>query len=730
MTLKISQQKIRNFERPLTDNVRQEFVNFLSGHGLEPDPTKPLIDDGSIGRAYIHVGNRRKLVGWYQLWVNQSVPFGRIGDYRISPTEPTATFRPSGAAGNQVSHQLTREQREEIAGLQRQAEIKKAEAYNKAAQRAQSLWENAKPVEKHPYLERKQVLSYGLRQNDQGVLMIPMFDADMTIVGIQYISADGSKKFLTGSKKKGSYFILGSEILKNSKVVNYAEGYATAASYYADFSQPVIVAFDAYNLSPVAEVMFEYFNDRKHVFVADNDPDSNTGEREAIKACQLVRRKHGQADVWMPPSKGDYNDHAIESKSLEGELLPKMLNVEVPADYEFSKSATGRYLNTKENIQGVLMTNGIRVAYNVIKKVMEINIPNMNFINDLREDASLTEIENRCITMGIPHTKVADYLKILAIEYNPVKEWMESRPWDRVSRLQDFLDTIGSSENEKLKEMLMKKWLISCVAAACEKNGVELEGILVLQGAQGLGKTLWFKRLANYDNGWLLEGATLNPSDKDSVKRAISHWIVELGEIASTFKKSDIDQLKAFVTARSDELRLPYDRGFSRYQRRTAFYASVNAREFLTDTSGNRRFWVIPVRTINFNHQINMQQLWAEIKETMYVPGQRNWFLSPDEREMLQDHNEIYRTQSSVEDLILERVRFGSRHTSPVQMTKLLRDLGISNPRMPDFKEAARILHSRGIEPRRSNGKKVYDLDYTREEDEMSGHFGAPRFRG
>ena len=264
----------------------------------------------------------------------------------------------------------------------------------------------------------------------------------------------------------------------------------------------------------------------------------------------------------------------------------------------------------------------------------------------------------------------------------------------------------------------------SCVAAVYEPNGVELEGILVFQGAQGLGKTLWFKRLCNYNNGWLLEGATLNPSDKDSVKRAVSHWIVELGEIESTFKKSDIDQLKAFVTAKTDELRLPYDRAFTTYQRRTAFFASVNAREFLTDSSGNRRFWCISVNEINYNHGINMQQLWAEVKETLYVQGQKNWFLSPDERELLQDSNEGYRTQSSVEDLILQYVDFNGKYTEPVQMTSLLRDLGIANPRMPDFKDAARVLAERGVEPRRTNGKKVYDLDYTKSGDSsLNGNF-------
>jgi hypothetical protein len=52
---------------------------------------------------------------------------------------------------------------------------------------------------------------------------------------------------------------------------------------------------------------------------------------------------------------------------------------------------------------------------------------------------------------------------------------------------------------------------------------LSLKAYWFFQGAQGLGKTLWFKRLANYEEGWLLEGATLNPADKDSVKQAVSH---------------------------------------------------------------------------------------------------------------------------------------------------------------------------------------------------------------
>jgi putative DNA primase/helicase len=181
--------------------------------------------------------------------------------------------------------------------------------------------------------------------------------------------------------------------------------------------------------------------------------------------------------------------------------------------------------------------------------------------------------------------------------------------------------------------------------------------------------------------------------------------------------------LKAFVTKKTDELRLPYDRASTTYQRRTAFYASVNAREFLTDTSGNRRFWVIPVKGIDVNDGVDMQQLWAEVKDTLYRPGQKNWFLSPDERAQLQESNEFYRTQSSVEDLILEHVDFASVDTKPVQMTKLLRDLGVNTPRMADFKDAARILSEHGKEPRRSMGRKIYDLSYT-PVDDSSDQFG------
>ena len=58
-------------------------------------------------------------------------------------------------------------------------------------------------------------------------------------------------------------------------------------------------------------------------------------------------------------------------------------------------------------------------------------------------------------------------------------------------------------------------------------------------------------------------------------------------------------------------------------------------------------------------------------------------------------------------------MNFDGINTKPVQMAKLLTDLGIKAPRMTDYKEASRIMHEHGIKPRKSHGKKIYDVEYT-----------------
>ena len=112
MTLKITRpSKPKNFNTPFTTDHQYQFSQFLAEHGLEPDPKKGLITDGSIGRAYINVGGQRKLVGWCQRWIDQSSPFGRLGASRISAGQPTDYWK----AEKQQKRRKTKGPEEEIA---------------------------------------------------------------------------------------------------------------------------------------------------------------------------------------------------------------------------------------------------------------------------------------------------------------------------------------------------------------------------------------------------------------------------------------------------------------------------------------------------------------------------------------------------------------------------------------------------------------------------------------
>ena len=709
MAIKISSGASKNFQRPLTQDNVSSFINFLESNGLEL--VEPLNEHGR-GKCYSQAeGRDRKPKGWYYCFLHQEFPFGACFDWR-SGDKPIAQW--SADTKGEMSAEAKERAAQAVLEARREYDKELAIQHKQAQQEVLKIWQSSPECTEHPYLTNKNVISHGLRISEgpdyEGYLLIPYRDETKQIVTLSYIPPDGGQKWWhKGAKRKGTWAVIGAHHLKNKpKRINYVEGYATGASWYdyVEQQEPVIITGDANGMKEVPKTFHGWYPEATHVFLADND-ESNTGQEVAEYSANWIKQQNGSAEIKLPEEKGqDFNDAVNQ---LEGELIVKDVPLETThVDFARNKPG-GRIMPTTENYRTLFDQSDIDIRYNVISKEMEIKIPDMEFIHDLSEEAQLAELENRCIQAFVPESRMIKNIPLLAREYNPVKEWIESKPWDGVSRTQDLLNTI-QAEDEDLKNILMSKWLMGCAAVGCQEKGANLEGVLIFQGKQAIGKTSWIKSLLPH-NEWFLEGATLDPSDKDSVRSVLSHFIVELGELGSTFKR-DIDKLKAFLTKAKDELRLPYGRAFSRYVRRTAFFGSVNEREFLVDSTGNRRFWTVRVTKINFKHNIDMQQCWAEIWQKAQEGG-ANWFLTSEERDMLQNSNEMSRTTSAVEELVLQQVNFKSKLTEPVQMVQLLKDLGIANPRVGDFKEASRVLHEKGYKPRKSNGKKLYDLDYS-----------------
>jgi putative DNA primase/helicase len=381
------------------------------------------------------------------------------------------------------------------------------------------------------------------------------------------------------------------------------------------------------------------------------------------------------------------------------------------------------------NIKHMLSELGIEIRYDVIKKDLALLIPNSRFLIDTEKNDKMNHIVSQAISCDMNYGKVEDFVAYIASQnpYNPVAEWIDSKAWDGTSRVQSFYDTaVAKKEYDPkvrgLKETLMKRWMVSAIAAAYLPNGVSAHGVLVFTAKQYIGKTNWALNLAPRSMKVVKDGATLDPKDKDSTYESLSHWIVELGELDATFKKADIAQLKAFIPKTHDSIRLPYRREPAKFARRTVFFGSVNDKDYLNDPTGNRRFWTIELESLNHSHNLDMQQVWAEFKH-MFDQGEA-WFLSPEEMTILNEHNEDFMVKDPIEEKLAVRIKFGSDKATFKTTTQIAELIGFQNPKHGDQIRIGRALGKMGFERKqhRLGGSVVwgYFIDLNNENNEFT----------
>lgn len=175
-------------------------------------------------------------------------------------------------------------ERVEIVKHQRLAD--ETQRHAEAAKRAAQLLGRCKPAtDQHQYLQRKGVHAYGVKQLREQ-LVIPARDVGGALWTLQFIGANGDKKFLTGGRKRGCYFSVG--VPRDALCI--CEGYATAASVFEATGHATAVAFDAGNLEPVARALRGKFPDMTIILCADNDSETpgNPGLTRAIEAARAV----------------------------------------------------------------------------------------------------------------------------------------------------------------------------------------------------------------------------------------------------------------------------------------------------------------------------------------------------------------------------------------------------------------------------------------------------------
>lgn len=348
------------------------------------------------------------------------------------------------------------------------------------------------------------------------------------------------------------------------------------------------------------------------------------------------------------------------------------LNPSIFPHVEYTES-TIRVKNTLANAARMLEAYGITAYYDGIKKKPVINIPGLSVCSDQADTAALARIESLGNLNGMAGEKAARFAATVAYENqrNLIGDWIKSAPWDRQDRIAQLCDTLTVRPDFPLdlRNLIVRRWLISAAAAALKPAGFYSKGVLTLQGPQSIGKTPWVASLLpdGVLSDYVLLGAHLDPYSRDSIKTAVSHWIVELGEVDSTVNRAEGGALKAFLSQRTDKLRLPYAPVDSEFQRRTVFAASVNPQEFLKDETGNKRWWTLPVTAVNFNHGINLQQLWAQVAAA--YEAKEPWWLTFDEENRLESYNSQHTVKSSIHEILADALDFEAPRTDWKRMT-------------------------------------------------------------
>lgn len=382
------------------------------------------------------------------------------------------------------------------------------------------------------------------------------------------------------------------------------------------------------------------------------------------------------------PEKGDISDYIAAGHTKEEleDLIEKTENftiskqdldtVEIVFNPKFVIEGKTKItiMPVMENIISVLKHYNYEVKYNAINRKILV-YEKGKIINELGED-TIYRIRDKCIihNLNISPVQLKGQLYRIGLKnsFNPVKDYLLSckDKWDNKSHLQELYNTLECDEiSEKYKEKYIRKTLITAVNLILNPKVSNSEGVLTLAGDQGIGKTSWFEHLipekftVNEQELYFLEGQSLELRKKDSLMESTASWFTELGEISSTFKKSEIDDLKNFITRPSDRFRIPYGIGSKDYRRFTIFVATVNDEEFLHDSTGNRRWWVLKCKSINYNHKINMDLIWGEAVHLWETGKETNYFTREEQQEM-QQYNERFESLDNTTLLIMSYFNF------------------------------------------------------------------------
>lgn len=363
---------------------------------------------------------------------------------------------------------------------------------------------------------------------------------------------------------------------------------------------------------------------RKEMAMLGLLPPDEPVEQAGATTMEVVESGAEGGETPQSPAGEDGSAFSEEAQSTEQHnVMPVLLPDLAWWDKMDRRSTDNSLLPTIGNFIRILTNDPLlagHFAYNDMSGKPELACPvPWDFSHGIRQwlwDEDLPNLKTYCegYYQLNSHNALSDAVHAVLAQnhYDPLVRYLDSLQWDGVPRLDTMLiDYLGSPDNEYVRQAT-RRTMMGAVARALVP-GIKFDTMLIVNGKQGIGKsTMW----ATLGGPWFTD--TLTTFDGQKAYEALEgKWIVEVGELAA-MTKSETDNCKAFLGKSVDSYRKAYGKDVRSYPRRCILVGTSNASSYLTDNTGERRYWPIdtgrgPVTKSVFDDlPVERDQLWAE----------------------------------------------------------------------------------------------------------------------
>ena len=542
-----------------------------------------LVDALEVGRLRrCKVDGDREKRGWYHLHEmrlasGDDLIVGSFGVWRGAENNATKVELNKTELGAEQRESLRRR----LAEDKKRAELARRADAERAAERARVAWQKCSEQGECEYLARKGVRAHGVRFSPQGAIVVPMLDVGGKIHGLQVIRGRqaGSRKRLdkefwpSGLIKKGHFHQIG----VIGPLVLVAEGYATGASLHEATGLPVVIAFDAGNLAPVASALHKRHKLARILICADDDcfGEANAGVSCASAAAMEVGGAY-VAPVFVDEAarRAAFDEKGTKLSDFNDLHLQEGLHV-VRAQVEARLTALGWRAATAAGPR----TGQPRGAGNDKKDPLHEPLRPIESIDELLERYALVygqggtvfdhqehalmalgDMRDACLSREI-HRAWAEHpekqmVRVREVGFDPActdsnircNLWSGWPTTPEAGSCEGLLDLLrymcaGDSRPEELY-----RWVLCWLAYPVQHPGAKMKTTVVIHGPQGTGKNMFFEAIMG------IYGHYGRVIDQSAIEDKFNDWASrKLFLIADeVVARSDLyhikNKLKAFIT--------------------------------------------------------------------------------------------------------------------------------------------------------------------------------------